>query len=472
MDNAWCPVCDKQIEPKRTTLFIPRAVPQPPPPPPPSSPRKKGAPRKAGLVNGTGRLQPNGTIKPPPAPAAAPAMRKRIIIDQGPTPLYCSDECKLADLARTRRGAPLDPHAEESVASPKKVFSTGASDSDASSADGSPKRAMTSMDRFNAYYGFPEFPEPLVLDDDEPPVDIQPTQYSGGIMMAGRLITSLCPPPAKPHTGRYRPVQEPRKPTPGWNDGSNMWRSAVYSFTAPSDSPFQPDAISKAYGSVVASPHRARKMTRASSSLSAAEPVPAHRASSASEAMLSSFSENFTRRSESRASLYVGGGSATSPVPSSAASTHSLPLPSPKQRSLVPSGAEGKLLVPDVKMKVRSGSSASLSSHWSGPATSSSRRSASVRSPLSMTSDSDEDTERCSSNLSSRKKTTAPENTRSWSYENVKTYDIMPMKPKLVKKKEKRIVDGEEVEVEIEVEEYPERKRLFLFPPSQRISVP
>ena len=56
---------------------------------------------------------------------------------------------------------------------------------------------------------------------------------------------------------------------------------------------------------------------------------------------------------------------------------------------------------------------------------------------------------------------------RSWSYDNVKTYDIMPIPPKKVKKMEKRIVDGEEKEVEVEVEVYEERKRLFLFPPTR-----
>lgn len=54
----------------------------------------------------------------------------------------------------------------------------------------------------------------------------------------------------------------------------------------------------------------------------------------------------------------------------------------------------------------------------------------------------------------------------------MQTYDIMPLVPKKVKKIVKQIVDGVEQDVEIEVEEYPECKRLFLFPPSQRISIP
>ena len=53
----------------------------------------------------------------------------------------------------------------------------------------------------------------------------------------------------------------------------------------------------------------------------------------------------------------------------------------------------------------------------------------------------------------------------------MKTYNILII-PKKVKKVVKQVVDGVEQDVEIEVEEYPERKRLFLFPPSQWMSVP
>ena len=53
----------------------------------------------------------------------------------------------------------------------------------------------------------------------------------------------------------------------------------------------------------------------------------------------------------------------------------------------------------------------------------------------------------------------------------MKMYDILII-PKKVKKVVKQVVDGVEQDVEIEVEEYPERKRLFLFPPSQWMSVP
>jgi len=67
------------------------------------------------------------------------------------------------------------------------------------------------------------------------------------------------------------------------------------------------------------------------------------------------------------------------------------------------------------------------------------------------------------------------ENTRSWSYDNVKTYDIMQVPQKKVKKMEKRIqfINGEEVEDEVEVEVVEPLKRLFNFAPSMsRMSPP
>jgi hypothetical protein len=43
----------------------------------------------------------------------------------------------------------------------------------------------------------------------------------------------------------------------------------------------------------------------------------------------------------------------------------------------------------------------------------------------------------------------------------------MPIPPKKVKKMERRIVDGQEKDVEVEVEVPEERKRLFLFAPTR-----
>ena len=56
---------------------------------------------------------------------------------------------------------------------------------------------------------------------------------------------------------------------------------------------------------------------------------------------------------------------------------------------------------------------------------------------------------------------------RSWSYDNVKTYPIMQLPLKKVKKLETHVVNGEERQVEVEVEIAEERKRLFLFAPTR-----
>jgi len=110
---------------------------------------------------------------------------------------------------------------------------------------------------------------------------------------------------------------------------------------------------------------------------------PAMRSTSYAEDLYSKYPLSSSRRSESRTSLMIPGSSpSTSP-----ASGRSSP-PQRQGRSLLKPGAEGKLLVPDVKMKVHAGtslspsvaSSASLAS-WGSSYPASSRRS--VRSPLS-----------------------------------------------------------------------------------------
>ena len=74
--------------------------------------QKKNAVRgRSDLVHGTGRVKPNGTIRgsdsnssknSAPEPAPLEPSKQRLVIEQGPTPLYCSDECRLADLNASR----------------------------------------------------------------------------------------------------------------------------------------------------------------------------------------------------------------------------------------------------------------------------------------------------------------------------------------------------------------------------------
>jgi len=58
--------------------------------------------------------------------------------------------------------------------------------------------------------------------------------------------------------------------------------------------------------------------------------------------------------------------------------------------------------------------------------------------------------------------------TRSWSYDNVTTYPVMPMPPRKEIRYERRVVDGVTTVVETEVEVQPQLKRLFLFPGKER----
>jgi hypothetical protein len=127
-------------------------------------------------------------------------------------------------------------------------------------------------------------------------------------------------------------------------------------------------------------------------------------------------------------------------------------------------------LVPNVKMKVHSGSSASLSSTVSYPV--SSRRS--VRSPLRHTTDEDATASLpvprrpvVESELllvSTFRVSLTSSLARSWSYDNLKTYPIMQLPPKKETRIETQIIDGVERQVKVEVEVTPPVKRLFLFP--------
>lgn len=52
---------------------------------------------------------------------------------------------------------------------------------------------------------------------------------------------------------------------------------------------------------------------------------------------------------------------------------------------------------------------------------------------------------------------------RSWSYDNLVTYPVMPPITKKEKRIQRQVVDGEEQDVEVEVEITQPMKRLFLF---------
>ena len=366
-DNAWCPACDRQIQPKRVTVSVPV--------------QQKPTKQKQGLVNGTGRLKHVKQQQPPVL------LRKRTVIDQGPIPLYCSDECQFADLSATRDGPPLDPARDDPMSTAAPINGSSYSSSETESSDDSFSPATpSSIDKIAKLYNFPPLP-PLVPTFDDPEATMPTREYNSGIMMAGRLISSLCPPPAKPHVGPHPPPLEDRKPVPGWTDGSNAWRASVYSFSSRPQHPFYPELSDKASGSFTASPHPASRAS-CSSALCSVQAPPSQR--SLSDDMIAKFSQSFQRRSASRPSPHP-----STPALTSSSGSQSVSRSPPKrERALLPPAIQGKLLVPDVKLKLHSGSSASLSSTWSGPTSISS-----ARSPLSVTSDSEE--ERSSDSASS-----------------------------------------------------------------------
>lgn len=498
-DTSWCPVCDRQILPKRLLVpVLPQTAPPPPPPPPPSSPirRTKGATlkqRSAGLVHGTGRVKPNGSIKLADSKSHSPPppVKLRTVIDQGPTPLYCSDECQLADIHSQHDGLPIDYHPDRQAIYPSTASfsstdtrsdSTSSSDDSQSSLppySSNPSHISPSLATLAAMYNFPPLPPPPPIEESilSSASESQPPEYTSGVMMAARRIAEYCPKPQmRDPLGHIIPPAEPPKAIAGWNDGSNGWRSSIYSFSSPHT---QSAHDVKAYRTLTATSHRSRGVqstfTASSSSRSATDIRSASSLPVESTDMITKFSQSFNRRSESRVSLYSPPQS-SNPLPSTS--------PQKRERSLLQPGAEGKLLVPDVKMKVHSASSSSLSSAWSGP---SSRRS-NARSPLSVTSSSSDEedglTQRCESAMSlpQMKRPMAEGEfplssvtnifihkqllARSWSYDNFRTYPAMCPPPKKEKRKEKRLVEGVETEVEVEVEVQQPLKRLFLFPAS------
>ncbi|OCH87942.1 hypothetical protein OBBRIDRAFT_117504 [Obba rivulosa] len=595
-DSTWCPVCSRQIVPKRTLVPVPPPQPAATPAPPPSSPssepkkqssdapaaapavrRAKTVRARGGLVHGTGRVKPNGTIKridsskesakrspPPAAPTTAvttaatvapPQQRMRTVIDQTPAPLYCSDECRLIDLQSTHGALNIKFNPERCASPilppvPHNSYSdvSGPEDTDSSSgasvesrtgvlspvnatattntaaralpaasaapsiapATGGDKHASRAYAALQALYDLPPPPPPPpLLPEPEKSKETRPrNDYQSGIMMAAqRIKAALCPEPPKATGFNSDPVRPPVGPIPGWTDGSHAWRASVYSLASPNEVPLpgEEDKLPRAYRGFVASPHRARGVTSTLSSDSSdlptlqklastsSFPPKASRAQSETAELYSKFHATLSRRCESRASLQYG-----APGTSLTGSTRSLPQ-ARREVPLVKPGAEGMLLVPDVKMRrtastasvdlvrsplsyaslttpgarrkrsplSRQGSATSFATSVSGGGSS---RSAGSMSGSVDTIGEEDETMRMHSSRSAPMRTrlsqTAPP---AWRYTDTLTYDIMPMPREKQKRVETRIVDGElrEVEVEVEVEE--PRKRLFLFPSKDEV---
>jgi len=471
----------------------------------PVNPRQKKNPvrAKGGLVHGTGRVKPNGTIRrsdsnssKKSAAEAAPVepSKQRLVIEQGPTPLYCSDECRLTDLNTSRGIVELDYNPDRQSPPPPPVphnsfsslvFSRSQdSESDASSSTDS-SLELTDTDRCHArlapLYGFPPLPPRPPLLRHEPEQRADPSkEYQSGVMMAAqRIKANLCKeePKRSSFTHLNQPSSKERKPIPGWTDGSDGWRAEVYSFAKPRDHSLPIDESSdpkRAYKGFVASSQRQGGVY---STLDAKYQVPQPLADEPAslprnrtvDELYSKYNLAFARRSESRTSIH-----SSSSVLSMARSlpTTVAPIVKKKEVPILKKGAEGKLLVPDVKLKVSTSYvtiSGSPSSSYRNSGSRIARRTSEF-SDGSMASVTEED------ELSFKPRSIESElpsqlffysclfasSARAWSYDNVLTYPCMAPPTRTEKRLEKRVVDGVEREVEVEVE-LP-LKRLFLFP--------
>src|SRR6267154_3068103 len=180
---------------------------------------------KSGLLQGTGRVKANGAIKrsdsttaankvrtsPPQAQAQppvkpSPPVKQRTVIDQGPIPLYCSDECRFNDLARLDGAYPLDYHPDRSSPPLPRVPHNSfegrycESEDETTSASGSsldsgfsfssqPVTVSRSMATLAALYNFPPLPPaPPIMSAVDSTSSSEPdyrNDYHGGTMMAG-----------------------------------------------------------------------------------------------------------------------------------------------------------------------------------------------------------------------------------------------------------------------------------------------
>ncbi|KAG5223166.1 hypothetical protein IMY05_C1295000400 [Salix suchowensis] len=413
-DDAWCPVCEREIIPKRYLV--------------PFQPATKLNGKKSkttrtrvagGLVQGTGRVKPNGALKPPPplTPAVqtkttnskAQPLRTRLVIDPAPLPLYCSDECRVADMYFSSDIHPLG-HAttRESL--------SRSPDSISSSANSSSSMVDSQKSSSSSGYGvlpLPPFP-PL------PPL-VTSTSISPPSLADEWEIPTSRPRAPKAATIRqlYRPP-EPLKEIRGWTDDSNAWRATVYGLvdTDPSDLAARPE-MEEVYRRHNACAHRSKGVystvgTKDISTIPTPAPSPR---SYEDELLLYNYHLSFVR-ARSLTPSCTSGKSRSAPT---------------KQRPLVHPLAQGKLLAPNIKLRDYS----------------------MIRSPSSKGS-------QVADGAYGYKRPVIE--TRSWSYDNVPTYQPMKMPPSIEKRKVKQIVDGVEKEVTIEVEVENNGKRLFNFP--------
>ncbi|KAJ2930525.1 hypothetical protein H1R20_g6573, partial [Candolleomyces eurysporus] len=384
-DASWCTVCAKLIAPKRYRVPIEQ------PSLPQALPSFKGKKYKANTTHCkpglvAGTGRLSGTMK-------APQPRYRTVIDQSPQGLYCSDTCRVADTSSIYLGLPL--YLERNISRVQFAISPPPPTPSPSSSSVGEESTTSSASKL----------DPTHARESTRQLGSPPLPHLNTMNHPNSADEDCCSAPNE-DTGGIAIANKSTGVTP------DPWKMSV-----PLEAVHNAHCTGACRPSFIADP---------------------------TENLYTQFSEALTRRAESR--LSPGYRTASrSPSFSSGTSTSVLK----QDRSILMPGAEGKLLVPNVKLKVRSSSRAL---HYS------------VGRSLCCSCSP------CSALRTFSNEDVAPRSplveAHSWSYSDVLTYPVMQHPKNIVKRIERQIVDGRKVEVEVEVELPP--KKLFLFAPSIR----
>ncbi|THH20021.1 hypothetical protein EW146_g1255 [Bondarzewia mesenterica] len=389
-----------------------------------------------GLTRSTGRVKPNGTIKcsdskkNPPAPMSPPApqqpltapVKLRTVIDQNPIPLQ-------RDGNDSASSASTSPESEDKIL---------LGDSAPLSGYASISPSVAALARM---YDFPPLPPraPLLEEEEEEMSSFpEPSNdYQSGVMMAAyRIKTALCPEPA-PKRSSHPFNQAPshnQKPIPGWTDGSDAWRSSVYSLSTVETAMKQASGVQD---------RPCIQIVRGLPALLYRRLLYTQRAS---------YTDSISLFCHFRLDLKAHFGGEIEH-----AGGRVFQIPSDLRSSL---GFMHVGLMPGTQHPQ---TGPSLSSCRSGLGSTRSR----MQSPLSrkgseLSEDSISQSQENEAGSLPTPKRPGIE-TRPWSYGNVLTYPLMPMPNKEIKF-ERRVVNGKTKIIEVEVEVQPQMKRLFLFP--------